>query len=159
MPVYLRTLYRDHPVLRALGTLFTIHNLAYQGVFWHYDMPMTGLGWDLFTPAGLEFYGSSTSSRAASSSRDLLTTVSRTYAHEIRTAAFGSGLEGVLEERSDDLHGVVNGIDYEAWNPETDAAIAQALRPRRPRGQGDLPARAARASSASTPGAGPSSAW
>ena len=57
VPVYLRTLYRDHPLLGGLATLFTIHNLAYQGVFWHYDMPMTGLGWDLFTPAGLEFYG------------------------------------------------------------------------------------------------------
>jgi starch synthase len=57
VPVYLETEYRDHPVLGPLATLFTLHNLAYQGVFWHYDMPMTGLGWDLFTPAGIEFYG------------------------------------------------------------------------------------------------------
>ena len=54
IPVYLRTLYRDHPLLGGLASVFTIHNLAYQGVFWHYDMPMTGLGWDLFTPAGIE---------------------------------------------------------------------------------------------------------
>jgi starch synthase len=124
VPVYLRTLYRDHPVLGGLPTLFTVHNLAYQGVFWHYDMPMTGLGWDLFTPAGLEFYGKINFLKGGLIFSDLLTTVSRTYAREIRTAAFGAGLEGVLEERSHDLHGVVNGIDYETWNPQKDGVIA-----------------------------------
>src|SRR5512144_2063094 len=124
VPVYLRTLYRDHPLLGGLASVFTIHNLAYQGVFWHYDMPMTGLGWDLFTPAGIEFYGKLNFLKGALIFADLLTTVSRTYAREIRTSAFGNGLEGVLEERSRDLHGVVNGIDYEVWNPQKDAAIA-----------------------------------
>jgi starch synthase len=124
IPVYLRTLYRDHPLLGGLATVFTIHNLAYQGVFWHYDMPMTGLGWDLFTPAGIEFYGKLNFLKGGLVFSDLLTTVSRTYAREIRTAAFGCGLEGVLEERSHDLHGVVNGIDYEMWNPQKDPAIA-----------------------------------
>ena len=102
------------PWRRSLATVFTIHNLAYQGVFWHYDMPMTGLGWDLFTPAGLEFYGNLNFLKGGLVFSDLLTTVSRTYAREIRTPAFGGGLEGVLEERSHDLHGVVNGIDYDA---------------------------------------------
>jgi starch synthase len=124
LPVYLRTLYRDHPLLGRLASLFTIHNLAYQGVFWHYDMPMTGLGWDLFTPAGIEFYGKLNFMKGGLIFSDLLTTVSRTYAREIRTAAFGSGLEGVLEDRSQDLHGVVNGIDYDLWNPQKDPAIA-----------------------------------
>jgi len=124
LPVYLHTLYRDHPFLGRLATVFTIHNLAYQGVFWHYDMPMTGLGWDLFTPAGLEFYGKLNFLKGGLIFSDLLTTVSRTYAREIRTPAFGCGLEGVLEERSQDLHGVVNGIDYEVWNPSKDPAIA-----------------------------------
>ena len=123
VPVYLRTLYRDHPVLSKAATVFTIHNLAYQGVFWHYDMPMTGLGWDLFTPAGIEFYGKLNFLKGGLVFSDLLTTVSRTYAREIRTSAFGNGLEGVLEERSHDLHGVVNGIDYEVWNPAKDRAI------------------------------------
>jgi starch synthase len=116
LPVYVRTLYRDHPLLGNLATVFTIHNLAYQGVFWHYDMPMTGLGWDLFTPAGIEFYGKLNFLKGGLVFSDLLTTVSRTYAREIRTAAFGSGLEG--------LHGVVNGIDYEIWNPQKDPALA-----------------------------------
>jgi starch synthase len=124
VPVYLRTLYRDHPLLGRLASVFTIHNLAYQGVFWHYDMPMTGLGWDLFTPAGIEFYGKLNFMKGGLIFSDLLTTVSRTYAREIRTPAFGSGLEGVLEDRSQDLHGVVNGIDYEMWNPQKDPAIA-----------------------------------
>jgi starch synthase len=125
VPVYLRTLYRDHPRLGTIATLFTIHNLAYQGVFWHYDMPMTGLGWDLFTPAGIEFYGKLNFLKGGLVFSDLLTTVSRTYAREIRTAAFGNALEGVLEERSHDLHGVINGIDYALWNPGKDPGIAQ----------------------------------
>jgi starch synthase len=125
MPVYLRTLYRDRPALRGIRTLFTIHNLAFQGVFWHYDMPLTGLGWDLFTPAGIEFYGKLNFLKGGLIFGDILTTVSRTYALEIRTAEFGAGLEGVLEERSQDLHGVVNGIDYHVWNPATDGAIAK----------------------------------
>ena len=135
VPVYLRTLYRDHPLLGGAATLFTIHNLAYQGVFWHYDMPMTGLGWDLFTPAALEFYGKLNFLKGGLVFADLLTTVSRTYAREIRSAAFGGGLEGVLEERSHDLHGVVNGIDYEVWNPAKDPAIAQAYRAEEPEGK------------------------
>ncbi len=98
VPVYLRTLYRDHPSLGRIATLFTIHNLAYQGVFWHYDMPMTGLGWDLFTPAGLEFYGKLNFLKGGLVFSDLLNTVSRTYAREIRTpeAACRAALRGEL---------------------------------------------------------------
>ena len=87
-------------------------------------------------PAGIEFYGRLNFLKGGLAFSDLLTTVSRTYAREIRTAAFGNGLEGVLEERSHDLHGVINGIDYELWNPETDAALAKRY------GAGDLQARA-----------------
>ena len=129
VPVYLRTTYREHPVLGTLPVLFTIHNLAYQGVFWHYDMPLTGLGWDLFTPAGIEFYGRINFLKGGLVFSDLLTTVSRTYAHEIRNAEHGNGLEGVLEERSADLHGVINGIDDAAWNPATDPGIAARYSP------------------------------
>ncbi|MBI3028779.1 MAG: glycogen synthase GlgA [Candidatus Rokubacteria bacterium] len=123
VPVYLETLYRDDPGLAKIATLFTVHNLAYQGVFWHYDMAMTGLGWDLFTPAGIEYYGKLNFLKGGLVFGDLLTTVSRTYAREIQTPEFGCGLEGVLQERSAALHGVVNGIDYEAWNPASDGEI------------------------------------
>ena len=133
--VYLRTLYRDHPALRAVATVFTIHNLAYQGVFWHHDMPMTGLGWDVFTPAGLEFYGKLNFLKGGLVFSDLLTTVSPTYAAEIRTPEFGNGLEGVLEERAQDLHGVVNGIDYEQWNPAKDPALPRSYSPAEPEGK------------------------
>jgi starch synthase len=133
--VYLRTLYRDHPALRSVATVFTIHNLAYQGVFWHHDMPMTGLGWDVFTPAGLEFYGKLNFLKGGLVFSDVLTTVSRTYAAEIRTAEFGNGLEGVLEERAQDLHGVVNGIDYEHWNPAKDPALPRPYSAGEPEGR------------------------
>ncbi len=123
IPVSLATFYRDDPICGEIATLFTIHNLAYQGVFWHYDMPMTGLGWDLFTPAGIEFYGKINFLKGGLVFADLLNTVSRTYAREIQTPEFGCGLEGVLQERGRDLYGVINGIDYEVWNPETDPEI------------------------------------
>jgi len=135
IPVYLKTLYRDHPVLGAMSTVLTIHNLAYQGVFWHYDMAMTGLGWDLFTPAGLEFYGKINFLKGGLVFSDLLTTVSRTYSAEIRTPDFGNGLDGVLEERAADLHGVINGIDYEQWNPAKDASLARPYSADEPEGK------------------------
>jgi starch synthase len=125
VPVYLETLYADDPLLRDAATLFTIHNLAYQGAFWHFDMPLTGLGWDLFTPAGLEFYGKLNFMKGGLVFADILNTVSKTYAAEIQTPEFGCGLEGVLQDRSADLHGVVNGIDYAAWDPATDRELAK----------------------------------
>jgi starch synthase len=154
VPVYLRTLYRDHPTLGTVPCLFTIHNLAYQGVFWHYDMAMTGLGWDLFTPAGLEFYGKLNFLKGGLVFSDVLNTVSRTYAREIRTSAFGNGLEGVLEERSRDLHGVVNGLDYEAWNPAKDAALAAPYSADDPEGKA-VCRQSLRAQLGLEPGAGP----
>jgi len=123
IPVYLETLYRDAPAYRDVATVFTIHNLAYQGLFWHYDLPMTGLGWDLFTPAGIEFYSNLSFLKGGLVFADLLTTVSPTYAKEIQTVEYGEGLDGVLRERGADLAGILNGIDYEAWNPATDAEI------------------------------------
>ncbi len=125
LPVYLETLYASDPVLGDIATLFTIHNVAFQGRFWHYDMPLTGLGWDLFTPAGVEFYGDLSFLKGGLVFGDLLTTVSETYAEEIKTPEFGYGLEGVLQDRSADLRGVPNGIDDTAWDPATDGHIAK----------------------------------
>jgi len=105
VPVYLETLFKGDPALGGIGTLLTIHNLAYQGAFWHFDMPMTGLGWDLFTPAGLEFYGKLNFLKGGLVFSDVLNTVSKTYAEEIQTPEFGCGLEGVLQFRRADLHG------------------------------------------------------
>ena len=115
---------------------------------------MTGLGWDLFTPAGLEFYGKLNFLKGGLVFSDLLTTVSRTYAREIRTPAFGSGLEGVLEERSHDLHGVVNGIDYDTWNPAKDPAIVAPYSSEDPDGKAACREALARRSSGSCAGRG-----
>lgn len=118
--VYLRTLYGAQEKLRRAGTLITIHNLLYQGVFWHWDMPVTGLGWSFFNWRQLEFYGKLNLLKGGLVFSDYLSTVSPTYAQEIQTPAFGNGLEGVLAERRDRLTGIVNGIDTETWNPATD---------------------------------------
>jgi starch synthase len=123
IPVYLETLDRDAPAFADVATLFTVHNLAYQGVFWHHDLPMTGLGWDLFTPAGLEFYGHLSLLKGGLVFADLLTTVSPTYAREIQTPAFGERMDGILRERSADLIGILNGLDVALWNPATDPDI------------------------------------
>jgi starch synthase len=123
LPVYLETLYRDAPEYADVATVFTVHNLAYQGTFWHYDLPMTGLGWDLFTPAGIEFYGHLSFLKGGLVFADLLTTVSPTYAREIQTLAFGERMDGVLRERSPDLVGILNGLDVDLWNPATDGQL------------------------------------
>jgi starch synthase len=126
VPVYLREEYDRHQDLglRArydrLRTLFTIHNLAYQGLFWHWDMQLTGLDWRLFNYQQLEFHGHLNLLKGGIVFADLLNTVSPSYAREIQTPYFGVGLQGVLAERRDRLFGIVNGVDYEVWNPATD---------------------------------------
>lgn len=125
LPVYLKTLYADSPAHRDIRTLFTIHNLAYQGAFWHWDMELTGLGWDLFNWQQLEFYGQLNFMKSALVFADTLSTVSPRYAEEIQSLPASCGLEGVLGSRSEDLFGIINGVDYTAWNPETDPLLAQ----------------------------------
>ncbi len=124
VPIFLRTFLADHPLFKRTGVLFTIHNLAYQGLFWHLDMHLTNLPWDLFTPDGIEFYGKINLLKAGIIGADVLTTVSPRYSKEIQTPELGYKLDGMLERRSDRLFGVLNGVDYEAWNPETDAYLA-----------------------------------
>lgn len=124
IPAYMKTLYADREPFRTAGTLFTVHNLGYQGLFWNHDLPMTGLGWELFTPQGLEFYGQINLMKAGLVFADILSTVSDTYSREIQTPEYGYGLEGVLYERREDLYGIVNGIDDEEWHPAADRWIA-----------------------------------
>jgi starch synthase len=124
IPVLLREAYRDLPEFRSIGTLLTVHNLAYQGVFWHYDMPLTRLNWNLFNFQQLEFHGKLNFLKAGLVFADLISTVSPTYAQEIQTPRFGSGLEGLLRARAGGLRGIVNGIDTNLWNPATDLNLA-----------------------------------
>ena len=123
VPLYLKTLYSTDSFFKKTATLFTIHNLGYQGLFPPSQMPVTGLSWKLFTPSGIEFYGQVNFLKAGIISADILNTVSQTYAKEILTQESGFGLDGVLRERVRDLHSVLNGIDMEAWDPSRDAAI------------------------------------
>lgn len=124
IPVYVKTLYAHGAAFGSTGTVFTVHNLGYQGLFWNHDLPLTGLGWELFTPQGLEFYGKLNLLKAGLVFSDVLSTVSDTYSREIQTPEYGHGLEGVLYERREDLHGILNGVDYDDWNPENDRHIA-----------------------------------
>ncbi|MBP8626337.1 MAG: glycogen synthase GlgA [Syntrophorhabdales bacterium] len=123
VPVFLRTLYKDDPALRDIATLLTIHNMGYQGIFWHYDMHLLNIGWEYFTPDYLEFFGNINFLKGGIVFSDIINTVSKRYSEEIQTPEFGYGLDGVLRARKSDLYGIINGIDYEEWNPENDNLI------------------------------------
>jgi len=110
---------------RVPASLFTIHNIAFQGLCSLSSEGGFGLPQTFFTPAGLEYYGQTSFLKAGLVFSDHLSTVSPTYARELRTPEFGMGLEGVLSERSAVLSGILNGIDLDIWDPERDTALAK----------------------------------
>ena len=114
----------QHPPTRA-RSVFTVHNLAFQGLFPMGDGPMLALPSELLSAAGLEFHGQLSFMKAGLQFADQVTTVSPSYAREIATHEFGCGLEGVVRGRGAAVSGILNGIDGEIWNPATDPAIAQ----------------------------------
>ena len=121
--VYLNTLARDRQDVQGVCTVLTLHNVGYQGLFPGEQFEKTGLPPSLFTPAGLEYYGLVNLLKGGIVFADYVTTVSPTYAREILTPEFGFGLEGVLRNRVDRLLGILNGIDIDRWNPETDSYL------------------------------------
>ncbi len=123
VPVYVNTVEWSKP-LHGSGTVFTIHNLAYQGNFESGAMFITGLGWNHYNPNEFEHFGDMNLMKAAIRHANLLSTVSPTYAHEIQTSDYGFGLDGELASRNGDLRGVLNGIDTHEWNPAADPQIA-----------------------------------
>ena len=125
VPILLRSLYADDPALQEAGTVFTIHNMGYQGLFPPDTLPLIMLPWDLFTMDKMEFWGKVNFLKGALVFSDHITTVSRKYAQEIQTAEFGFGLEGVLKSRAGSVSGILNGVDYKEWNPETDRLIVR----------------------------------
>ena len=125
VPVFLRTQHANDPVVRSLPVVFTIHNLAYQGLFPYTDLKKIGLPDTLFTMDKLEFYGKVNFLKGGLIYSDYLTTVSRRYAQEIQTPEYGCGLEGIIRGRADRLVGILNGVDYTIWSPEVDTFIAQ----------------------------------
>ncbi|QVL34306.1 glycogen synthase GlgA [Telmatocola sphagniphila] len=120
IPAYLRERHQLKPALRNLASLYTIHNIAYQGVFPAEIYPLTGLDKRLLNHRELEYHGKLSFLKAGVVCCDWVNTVSPTYAKEILTSEYGCGLEGVLQERERRLSGIVNGVDYTEWNPSTD---------------------------------------
>ena len=123
VPAYQKTLYRSWPAVADARTVMTIHNMAYQGLFWHWDMLLTGLDWRYFNWEQMEFHQQLSLLKTGIVFADRVTTVSPTYAREIQEAPGGCGLEGVLAARGAALTGIVNGIDTDLWNPATDPHI------------------------------------
>jgi starch synthase len=120
IPVLLRTQYVEDPAFRDVSTVFTIHNLGYQGLFPPDTLPLLTLPWDLLTISRMEFFGNVNFLKGALVFSDFVTTVSKKYSQEIQTTEFGFGLEGVLRARSSTIAGILNGVDYNEWSPETD---------------------------------------
>lgn len=104
----------------GIPTVMTIHNIAFQGRFGRENLPVLGLSTEDFHRDGVEFWGDVSTLKAGLMAADAITTVSPRYAEELMRREFGMGLEGVIQARAGDLHGILNGIDTEAWNPETD---------------------------------------
>lgn len=124
IPVYLKNIYnKKDSFYKNIKTLFTIHNLAYQGLFGKEEYEKLGLDWSLFDINGLEFYGKVNVLKGGIIFSDLINTVSSAYAKEIQAKEFGCGLEGVLGNRQKDIYGIINGLDYQVWDPAKDKYI------------------------------------
>jgi starch synthase len=106
-------------------SVYTVHNLAYQGLFPHEDSALLGLSSTFMSPAGLEYHGQLSFMKAGLQFADAITTVSPTYGREIATHEFGCGLDGVIRSRGAAVSGILNGIDAEVWDPARDPAIAE----------------------------------
>ncbi len=125
IPVYLKTLYANDAFYKNTKTILTIHNIGYQGLFPKEEFQHLGLDWSLFNMEGLEFYDKINILKGGIEFSDIINTVSPTYSKEIQTKEFGFGLEGVLNKRRDCVFGILNGLDYSIWDPETDKFIAK----------------------------------
>jgi starch synthase len=124
IPVYLRTVYAADPAFHGTAVVLTIHNAAYQGKFPPQTTEQLLFPWDLFTMDQVEQFDRFNFLKGGLVFSDMLTTVSRKYAEEIQTPAFGEQLDGVLHGRAADLHGILNGVDYARWDPAVDKNLA-----------------------------------
>lgn len=127
--IYLKTRYDKDPYWEGVPVVLTIHNLAYQGQYPADRFPETGLDSELLSPQFLEFHGDMNFLKGGIVFADRLNTVSPRYAREIQTPEYGAGMEGVLRTRREHLSGILNGVDYELWNPAMDDAIPRTFAP------------------------------
>jgi starch synthase len=129
LPVMLRTLYAEDSAFREVATVFTIHNMGYQGLFPPDILPLLMLPWDLLTISRMEFFGQVNFLKGALVFSDFVTTVSKKYSQEIQTSEYGFGLDGVLRSRAATVTGILNGVDYDEWSPQTDKFTAAKYSP------------------------------
>jgi len=120
IPAYLKSLYQNDPLFSRSATVFTIHNIAYQGLFKKEKFGLTGLPKEMYSPEGIEFWERINFMKAGIVYADAINTVSKKYSEEIQTPEYGYGLEGILRKRKESLYGILNGVDYEDWDPSHD---------------------------------------
>jgi starch synthase len=124
VPVYLKAFYWDDPTLWRTPSVFTIHNVAYQGQFGMDTLGLLGLPWNLGTADTLEYHGALSYLKGGTVFAEMVNTVSPTYAREIQGPEHGFGFDGVLRSRGSDIVGILNGVDYEEWDPSVDRHVA-----------------------------------
>jgi starch synthase len=120
IPAYLKSIYRNDPFFSPTGVVFTIHNIAYQGIFKKEKFWLTGLPMEMYNPEGIEFWERINLMKAGIVYADVINTVSQKYSEEIQTPEYGYGLEGILRKRRGALYGILNGVDYQDWDPSHD---------------------------------------
>ncbi len=123
VPAYLKSVYSKDPLFSRTALVFTIHNIAYQGVFKKEKFWLTDLPPEMYNPEGIEFWERINFMKAGIVYADVINTVSKKYSEEIQTKEYGYGLEGILRKRRDRLYGIVNGVDYEDWDPARDTRL------------------------------------
>ena len=124
IPLFIKDHYKGYKIFNNTATLFTIHNIGYQGLFPKKSLLNADIDTRYFFPEGpVEFYDQVSFMKTAISFSDIINTVSNTYAQEILTPEYGAGLDGVLKNREKDIYGILNGIDYSIWDPENDHLI------------------------------------
>jgi starch synthase len=120
VPAYLKSLYLNDPLFSRTAAVFTIHNIAYQGLFNKEKFSLTDLPAEMYNPEGIEFWERINFMKAGIVYADAINTVSKKYSEEIQTVEYGYGLEGILRKRRDRLYGILNGVDYGEWDPARD---------------------------------------
>ena len=127
IPALLRTELRSNPFYSSIATVLTIHNLGYQGIFPLDSIRQLGLDASLGTASGMEYYGNHSALKGGINYADVISTVSPTYCEEIQGTVQGHGFDGLLRERKEDLHGIINGLDGHIWDPALDTALPTAF--------------------------------
>lgn len=123
LPALLKTVYKHDLFFFKTKSVFSIHNIAYQGIFPKKLFPLTGISWDEFTMDKIEYYDKFSFLKAGIVYSDAVVTVSKRYSEEIQTSLYGTGLYKTIRQKKDVLYGILNGLDYDIWNPETDKSI------------------------------------